>query len=186
MTRPAARAARTKAVVVAVIVLGLVAVLLGLVGSGGSEAEPAASPGAGVRPTAGSSVTPRPTTTRRPSPKPMATRPSPKPMATRSATGGRDAETGLPVVALGSLPREAQATVALIEAGGPFPYSQDGVTFGNYEKVLPSHPRGWYREYTVRTPGESDRGPRRIVTGDGGRQIFYTGDHYASFVRVWP
>ncbi|HEY0239641.1 MAG TPA: ribonuclease domain-containing protein, partial [Friedmanniella sp.] len=110
-------------------------------------------------------------------------RPSPAATSAR-ATGGRDAETGLSVVALSDLPREAQATVALIDAGGPFPFSQDGVTFGNYEKVLPAHPRGWYREYTVRTPGQGDRGPRRIVTGDSDRELFYTADHYASFARV--
>ena len=95
-----------------------------------------------------------------------------------------DASSGLRVVALADLPREAQATVALIDQGGPFPYAQDGVTFGNYEGVLPAHPRGWYREYTVRTPGERDRGPRRIVTGDHDRLVFYTPDHYASFVSV--
>ena len=103
--------------------------------------------------------------------------------ATRSS-GARDPETGLRTVALRDLPREAQATVALIERGGPFPYAQDGVTFGNRERQLPSHPRGWYREYTVRTPGQSDRGPRRIVTGDDDRLVFYTADHYASFVQV--
>ena len=156
---------------VAVLVLGLVAVLLGLVGSGGPGATPAAS-SANVRPTSSRVASPGPAaTTRRPT--------------TPSATGGgRDPQTGLRLVALAQLPREAQATVALIDAGGPFPYSQDGVTFGNYEGVLPTRPRGWYREYTVRTPGESDRGPRRIVTGDDDRLIFYTADHYTSFVRV--
>jgi ribonuclease T1 len=104
--------------------------------------------------------------------------------STTPASAGRDPQSGLPLVALGQLPREAQQTVALIDAGGPFPYSQDGVTFGNNERILPAHPRGWYREYTVRTPGEGDRGPRRIVTGDHDTQLFYTGDHYASFVRV--
>lgn len=158
-----ARGARTAAVVVAVLVVGLVAVLVGLVGPGGSDAVPA-----------GSSTPARPV--------PGAGPDGPSSPAARPA--GRDPESGLRVVALGDLPREAQQTVALIDQGGPFPYSQDGVTFGNYEKVLPAHPRGWYREYTVRTPGERDRGPRRIVTGDDDRQLFYTGDHYASFVRV--
>lgn len=87
-------------------------------------------------------------------------------------------------MALRDLPREAQATVALIERGGPFPYAQDGMTFANRERLLPAHSRGWYREYTVRTPGEGDRGPRRIVTGDDDRLVFYTADHYASFVQV--
>lgn len=92
--------------------------------------------------------------------------------------------SGLRVVALRSLPREAQQTVALIDDGGPFPYAQDGVTFGNNERLLPAHPRGWYREYTVPTPGAGDRGPRRIVTGDHDRLLYYTADHYASFVEV--
>ena len=63
---------------------------------------------------------------------------------------------GLASVRLSDLPVQAQQTVALIDAGGPFPYAKDGVTFGNRERLLPSQPRGWYREYTVRTPGEGD------------------------------
>jgi ribonuclease T1 len=74
--------------------------------------------------------------------------------------------------------------VALIDAGGPFPYAKDGATFNNFEGVLPSRPRGYYREYTVRTPGERDRGARRIVTGDRDRELFYTADHYETFARV--
>jgi ribonuclease T1 len=71
----------------------------------------------------------------------------------------------------------------LIAAGGPFPYSQDGAVFGNVERLLPAHQRGWYREYTVPTPGSSDRGARRIIAGqDGARH--YTADHYGSFARV--
>jgi ribonuclease T1 len=93
-----------------------------------------------------------------------------------------DAESGLPVVALVTLPVEVRDTVALIDRGGPFPYAKDGAVFGNREQLLPNRPVGFYREYTVPTPGESDRGPRRIVTGDG--MLFYTADHYASFVRV--
>ena len=178
--RSSARRARTAAVVAVLLVLALVGVLVGLVGSGGSAAGPSGS-GASAHPT--SVRIPGPTRTT-----PTRTTPT-RPAATRSpgspgSPGGRDAETGLRVVALGSLPREAQATVRLIDAGGPFPYAQDGVTFGNLERRLPAHPRGWYREYTVRTPGERDRGPRRIVTGDDDRMIFYTADHYGSFVRV--
>lgn len=81
------------------------------------------------------------------------------------------------------LPREAQATLALIRAGGPFPYQQDGRTFGNREGLLPKKERGYYREYTVRTPGAKDRGARRIVAGRGGEH-YYTGDHYRSFRRI--
>jgi ribonuclease T1 len=166
--RSGSRGARTATVAVAVLVLALVAVLVGLVGSDGSDAVPAAS-------TASSRATPgvgpaRPTARTSPS-------------ATR-ADGGRDPQSGLRVVALSELPREARATIALIDAGGPFPYAKDGATFSNYDDLLPAHPHGWYREYTVRTPGERDRGPRRVVTGDHDTQIFYTADHYASFVRV--
>lgn len=90
---------------------------------------------------------------------------------------------GLTVVFVDELPREAQYTLALIRRGGPFPYRQDGTIFQNRERRLPIKPRGYYREYTVRTPGERDRGARRIVMGAGG-EIYYTADHYESFVRV--
>jgi ribonuclease T1 len=95
-----------------------------------------------------------------------------------------DPDSELPVVALATLPVEARETVARIDHGGPFPYAKDGAVFGNRERLLPARPNGFYREYTVPTPGEDDRGPRRIVTGDDGGQLFYTADHYASFVRV--
>ena len=92
-------------------------------------------------------------------------------------------------VELSSLPREAQQTQRLILVGGPFPYPRkDGIVFGNRERSLPRHERGFYREYTVPTPGSRDRGARRIICG--GRQptqpeaCFYTDDHYASFKRI--
>jgi ribonuclease T1 len=81
------------------------------------------------------------------------------------------------------LPREAQATLELIKAGGPFPYPQDGRVFSNREKLLPQKKRGYYREYTVRTPGMRGRGARRIVAGSGG-EFYYTADHYRSFMRI--
>ncbi|MFF1453499.1 ribonuclease domain-containing protein [Streptomyces sp. NPDC058274] len=90
---------------------------------------------------------------------------------------------GMPTVAEARLPAEARATLALIDRGGPFPYAKDGAVFGNFERALPQHPRGYYHEYTVRTPGERDRGARRIVTGQGG-EIYYTDDHYESFRAV--
>lgn len=90
-------------------------------------------------------------------------------------------------VALAALPVQARETYALIREGGPFPYERDGVTFGNREKLLPAMPRGYYREYTVRTPGVKDRGARRIVCG-GTRTApdacYYTDDHYRSFRRI--
>ena len=81
------------------------------------------------------------------------------------------------------LPIEARATLELIKAGGPFPYPQDHRPFGNREQLLPLKPRGYYREYTVRTPGVRDRGARRIVAGSGG-EYYYTADHYRSFRRI--
>ena len=81
------------------------------------------------------------------------------------------------------LPREAQRTLTLIKTGGPFPYSRDGIVFGNYEKRLPAHKRGYYSEYTVKTPGRHDRGPRRIVAGEGA-EYYYTDDHYRTFRRI--
>ncbi|MGW1890721.1 ribonuclease domain-containing protein [Streptomyces sp. NPDC002004] len=118
---------------------------------------------------------------------------------THPATGGRSASAGsaasaaavptpgwargMRTVAVGALPPEARETLRLIDRGGPFPYAKDGVVFGNFERRLPQHPRGYYHEYTVRTPGSQDRGARRIVTGTGG-ETYYTDDHYASFKAV--
>jgi ribonuclease T1 len=84
------------------------------------------------------------------------------------------------MVDVADLPPEALDTLLLIEEDGPFPYDQDGGTFQNREGILPDHPRGYYREYTVETPGSPDRGARRIVTGSDGER-YYTDDHYASF-----
>ncbi len=96
----------------------------------------------------------------------------------------------LGTVALSSLPREAQTTERLIRSGGPFPYAKDGSRFGNRERLLPAKPRGYYREYTVKTPGSRDRGARRIVCGGepptAPEACFYTDDHYASFRRIVP
>lgn len=89
----------------------------------------------------------------------------------------------IPAIPINNLPREAQATIALIKKGGPFPYRQDGTIFRNRERRLPAAPAGYYREYTVPTPGSPDRGAQRIVTGQG-NEIYYTGDHYRSFMRV--
>jgi ribonuclease T1 len=89
----------------------------------------------------------------------------------------------LGVVALDRLPPEARATLALIQAGGPFPYDRDGIVFSNRERLLPMRPRGYYREYTVPTPGRRDRGPRRIVTGQRS-EYYWTTDHYQSFARI--
>ena len=106
-------------------------------------------------------------------------------------------------VRLQELPVEAHQTLQWIRNGGPFPHERDGITFGNYEKLLPAAPRGHYREYTVATPGINHRGARRLVVGcerqrpvnaptgplrlaqcrDGG-EFYYTADHYRSFRRI--
>ncbi|MET9785132.1 ribonuclease [Streptomyces canus] len=79
------------------------------------------------------------------------------------------------------LPSQAYDTLDLIDAGGPYPYSQDGTVFQNREGVLPSQSSGYYHEYTVITPGSSTRGARRIVTGEETQEDYYTSDHYATF-----
>ncbi len=110
---------------------------------------------------------------------PTPTAPPPRPDRDSAPEKG-EAARGLPAF----LPREAHQTLALISSGGPFPYRQDGSAFQNRERRLPQQARGYYREYTVRTPGESDRGARRIVTGgDPPTEYWYTDDHYLSFRR---
>jgi len=95
--------------------------------------------------------------------------------ATRPAIAGEIREADLPA--------EARATLALIRQGGPFPYAKDGAVFGNREGILPRAKRGYYREYTVKTPGVRTRGARRIIWGAGG-EFYYTSDHYNRFWRI--
>ena len=101
-----------------------------------------------------------------------------------------DQPGGLAVVALASLPPQAQNTHRLVISGGPFPYDKDGTVFGNRERLLPGKARGFYREYTVKTPGSHNRGARRIVCGGKPptqpEACYYTDDHYASFKRIAP
>lgn len=99
------------------------------------------------------------------------------------AEGRHYAGQALPVVQVDELPSEAQQTLVLIKQGGPFPYKRDGVVFGNRERRLPAQPSGYYREYTVPTPGARDRGARRIVCGAPG-EFYYTDDHYNTFRRI--
>ena len=99
------------------------------------------------------------------------------------------ATDNLTSVALTTLPRQAIETYQLIHQGGPFPQEKDGVVFFNRERILPQRARGYYLEYTVRTPGVAGRGGKRIVCG--GKPVtpqvcFYTADHYASFRRIVP
>lgn len=126
----------------------------------------------GTTPSGGTSPTPGLTRTSTPSSDPTSTEP-----------GSTDPESGLPIVRLADLPPEAAETLGLIDAGGPFPEDRDGATFQNREDLLPERPMGYYREYTVPTPGSEDRGARRIVAGKGG-ELYWTGDHYSSFSRI--
>jgi ribonuclease T1 len=105
------------------------------------------------------------------------------------ARGPQDgsAVVGVATVRVAELPRPAQETYGLIRAGGPFRYDKDGTVFGNRERQLPAEKRGYYREYTVQTPGSRDRGARRIVCGGPPRAphaCYYTADHYASFRKI--
>ena len=92
-------------------------------------------------------------------------------------------------VSLNQLPPQGIETYQLIRQGGPFPYGKDGVVFGNRERLLPAAKRGYYREYTVKTPRSRNRGARRIVCGGEATvpdACFYTADHYASFRKIVP
>jgi len=89
----------------------------------------------------------------------------------------------LAVIAMAELPAEARVTLQAIKRGGPFVYERDGVVFRNYERILPQQPRGYYREYTVKTPGARNRGARRIVCGKP-VECYYSADHYQTFKRI--
>lgn len=96
---------------------------------------------------------------------------------------------GLAVISERELPPQGRDTYAKIQQGGPFSYEKDGVVFGNRERLLPSQKRGYYREYTVKTPGSRDRGARRIVCGGkpaAPDACYYTADHYSSFRKIAP
>jgi ribonuclease T1 len=113
---------------------------------------------------------------------PAASAKGPEPEAVRDSVAGS--------VVLADLPKQGRETYALILAGGPFPYEKDGTVFGNRERLLPAQKRGFYREYTVKTPYARNRGAKRIVCG-GSQPVkpevcYYTEDHYASFKRIAP
>ena len=111
-----------------------------------------------------------------------------------AASFGADARSPVPspagTIARAELPREAVIVEQAIRRGGPFRYDKDGAVFGNRERLLPGRPRGWWREYTVDTPGARDRGARRIVCGglaaSAPESCYYSDDHYASFRRIAP
>lgn len=111
--------------------------------------------------------------------------PAPVPYASPAAVSSGE------VIPVSALPRQARETLALIRRGGPFPYARDGAVFHNRERRLPARSRGYYTEYTVRTPRSPDRGPRRIVAGRGSSgdpassgEYYYSADHYETFQRI--
>ena len=104
-------------------------------------------------------------------------------MPAAQARSDAPAKAAIEEISAAALPAEARQTIALIRKGGPFAHERDGAAFGNFEKRLPLKARGYYREYTVRTPGAKNRGARRIVAGKGG-ELYYTDDHYSSFRRI--
>ena len=95
----------------------------------------------------------------------------------------QSAHADLAMISVAGLPPEARDTLRAIKQGGPFAYPRDGVVFSNFERALPKRPRGYYHEYTVKTPGTHNRGARRIISGTTG-EYFYTEDHYNTFKRI--
>lgn len=154
-----------------IIRAALVALLAVLTGCSTATVDEAVSPAATA--TASSTPTASPSSASTPSATPT------RPATSQPARG----VSGLPVVPLADLPTEAQQTYELIWDGGPFAYRQDDQVFGNREGLLPRADYGWYREYTVETPGSRDRGARRFVVSDD-NVFFYTDDHYDSFREV--
>jgi ribonuclease T1 len=109
------------------------------------------------------------------------------PLAQARTSTDRLADGSSAVVQVAELPLQGRATYELIRQGGPFPHDKDGAVFGNRERLLPAEKRGFYREYTVATPGARDRGARRIVCGGPARTpyaCYYTANHYASFRKI--
>ena len=95
----------------------------------------------------------------------------------------------VPTISVQALPEMGVETYRNIQRGGPFPYEKDGVIFGNRERILPMQKRGYYREYTVKSPGSRNRGAQRIVCGGPATvpdACYYTADHYASFRMIVP
>lgn len=164
------------------VLLVLVGVLALARGGGGDDPTTTSAPVAAETTPAAAEAAPAGTTARPTATAAEEEAASAPDVATEAEPAG-PAPSGLPTVELDELPAEALDTLALIDAGGPYPFRADGGTFQNREGILPDRPRGWYAEYTVVTPGEDDRGARRIVAGEDGA-LFYTDDHYDSFREV--
>ena len=105
------------------------------------------------------------------------------PLLAQGAQPLQGGQENLSVIRVAELPVQARETLLAIKQGGPFAYPRDGVVFNNFEQVLPKRQRGYYHEYTVETPGESNRGVRRIISG-AAHEYYYTTDHYQTFKRI--
>lgn len=157
--------------------------------AGGSQGSPqsdqAALPTVTPAPTRTQSAVAAATATVAPKPTDAPTPTANAPPTDTSPTDARPAQraSDLPTIAYAELPPEAHDTIRLIDQGGPFPFRQDGTTFQNRERLLPIRPSGYYREYTVITPGAKNRAARRIVGGSDG-ELYYTEDHYSSFREI--
>ena len=110
---------------------------------------------------------------------------APAAQARENAPQRERVQAALADISVKALPAEARETLTQIEKGGPYAFDRDGIVFGNFEKRLPIKERGYYNEFTVKTPGVKHRGARRIVTGKGGEK-YYSDDHYATFKRIVP
>jgi ribonuclease T1 len=170
------------------VTVGLLAIMGVLSACGGSTAtidRPATST---LAPASGGSGSAAPKS--KPTPTTEASDKKPSKKSTTTARGSDLVSADAPLsdldtISLAELPDQAIETLTLIASDGPFPYSKDGVTFQNRERILPKQARSYYHEYTVETPGSSDRGARRVIIGDGGER-FYTDDHYDSFKEIVP
>lgn len=190
----AAMTARTRALLTGALVL-CAAIVLGILLLQGSGSSGATDTAAGATDASTQTVTSEPTVATSPTPvlptavatSPTPASPTPTPPTAEASEREPDAShtpsSGLPTIAESDLPPEAWDTMQLIYDGGPFPYRQDDETFFNREGILPDRERGYYREYTVETPGWHDRGARRIVAGADG-DLYYTEDHYDSFEQI--
>ena len=152
--------------------LALILVAIWIVVFGGPDGtDPGAARGGDSSPSVAASATP-------------GEQPSDGGETTEQAPGNQQTPvSGLDTIPESQLPPEGRETLELIRSDGPFPYDRDGIAFQNREGILPDQSRGYYREYTVPTPGEDDRGARRIVGGQDGDR-YYTDDHYASFAQI--
>ncbi|MFD0277054.1 ribonuclease domain-containing protein [Kitasatospora sp. NPDC127111] len=165
---------KNRVLVLVAVLLAVLAAVAGCGSAGGGTGHPKASTSTAAVSTSAASA-PRPT-----GPKPSAPGPTVPPSA---AATWVPTDPALADVCRTRLPGEARDTLALIAAGGPYPYRSDGIVFENRENRLPRKASGYYHEFTVVTPGSADRGARRVVTGNAGEQ-YWTADHYGTFQEI--